>query len=100
VVSDESSELPSLKGREPMSFFRRQPPVLNEERVLEIARAEAARHRWDWVEPVRAWTFRDGWFRGPIRWQVKTNADSIGYNVWVTVDDATGTVRSANFLPR
>jgi hypothetical protein len=84
-----------------MSFFRRARPVLSEEGAREIARAEVSRRDWLWEEPARAWTTRRGFFfGGPLRWEVMTNAGHIGNNVWVTIDDATGEVRSANFVPR
>jgi hypothetical protein len=81
-------------------LLRRVRPTLSKERVLEIARTEAARQGWDWEEPIHVWTARESLFWGPIRWIVRTNGDSFGCNVWVTVEDATGNILRSGFAKR
>ena len=39
-------------------------------------------------------------FFGAAYWSVWTNADSLGMNVSIEIDDATGQVRRKAFLPR
>ena len=64
-------------------------------RAKEIAAAKG----WTWLEPSTATRAR-AWFLGRARWTVVSNAESRGSSARVVVDDATGAVLAAGFLPR
>ena len=68
--------------------------------ALGLARAAAAGEGWPWQEPVRARRQRAWLLFGPARWEILTNADSLGSNVRVVIDEATGGVLEKRFLPR
>jgi hypothetical protein len=72
---------------------------MTEDQARQTARELAAERGWAWVEPVRVRAAR-AWWVGPLRWRVWSNHDSVGMNVHVELDDATGKVLSAHFLPR
>jgi hypothetical protein len=66
--------------------------------ALELARKVATEKGWAWLEPVRV-TKKRRWFRF-VGWIVISNADGLGCNVRVEIDDATGRTTTAAFLPR
>jgi len=70
------------------------------ERAEAVAKAAAADEGWPWQDPVRVRRQRRWLFIGPTRWEVWTNADSLGSNVRVVIDDASGDVKEKHFLPR
>jgi hypothetical protein len=70
---------------------------LTELDALRIAREIADKNGWPWEDPVKAWRSSEGIFRKRYRWTVRTNANAIGRNVWIGIDDATGEVLSAGF---
>jgi hypothetical protein len=69
--------------------------------AIEIARNIAATKGWPWKEPVHA-TFRQpSWLRrGAGIWEILSNADCLGCNVFVTVDEITGKAVLSGFRPR
>jgi hypothetical protein len=69
------------------------------EQAITRAQTLARERDWLWLPPVRA-VRRRAFFIGPARWEVRSNADMIGSNVRVVIDDATGTVLTQAFLPR
>ena len=69
------------------------------EQAITHAQAIALERRWLWLPPVRA-VRRRAFFIGPARWEVWSNADTIGSNVRVVIDDVSGTVLTQTFLPR
>jgi hypothetical protein len=68
--------------------------------ALIAARATAAAEGWPWREPVQVRRKRSWFFFGPARWEVWTNADSIGSNVRIVIDEASGEVQEKRFLSR
>lgn len=68
--------------------------------ALNLARAVAAAEGWPWQEPVRARRQRAWLFFGSTRWEIWTNAESLGSNVCVVIDEASGEVKEKRFLPR
>lgn len=68
--------------------------------ALVAARATAAAEGWPWREPVRVQRRRSWFFFGRARWEVWTNADSIGSNVRIVIDETTGEVQEKHFLSR
>ncbi len=68
--------------------------------TLRLARAVAEEKGWPWQEPVKVSRRRSFLFFGAAHWEVWTNAECLGMNVRVEIDDATGQVRQKAFLPR
>jgi len=71
---------------------------MTESEAVSVAKAEADKRDWPWHDPVRA-TRRRSLFRGR-KWEVVSNADKIGCNVRVLIDDGDGSVIKAAFCPR
>ena len=68
------------------------------DQALDLARALAARNAWPFHERVEV---RLAWRWFPWRyWVVRSNADVLGMNVRVEVEDRSGRVRHAGYLPR
>jgi hypothetical protein len=55
---------------------------------------------WPWKEPARVRRLRVGILFGRARWEVWTNADSLGSNVRIVIDERTGQILEKRFLPR
>jgi hypothetical protein len=72
---------------------------MTREEALAKARAFALQRCWTWSEPVHVQSFHP-WWVGALRWRVRSNADAIGMNVWVEIDDRSGDVIKANFITR
>jgi hypothetical protein len=68
--------------------------------VQAVARAAAIAEGWPWEEPVRVRRQRSWLFFGRARWEVWTNADSMGSNVRVVIDETTGEIQEKHFLSR
>ena len=67
--------------------------------AIARARALAETRQWAWLEPISATRARR-WLVGRRRWLVVSNAGAKGASVRVTLDDETGAVIRASFLPR
>jgi hypothetical protein len=67
--------------------------------AMELARKVALEEGWPWEGPIRAMHQRRGWF-GPRCWNICSNAECRGRNVWISIDEATGSVLSSRFSPR
>ena len=72
---------------------------MTREDAIARARALADERGWTWLEPVAARRER-AWLVGKRRWTVITNIEQIGASVRVVLDDATGAIVQAGFLPR
>lgn len=70
---------------------------MTEEEVVSIARAEAERQGWPWIEPVLVQSVGSS---GSSQWRVMTNTRYMGGNVSIVVDDRTGRVVSKGFARR
>jgi hypothetical protein len=72
------------------------------EEAIAIAKDVARQNRWTWTGEIRATLHKPIPVLGIILrqrayWKVVSNADDVGYNVVVTVDDQTRRVLSQNF---
>jgi len=67
--------------------------------AVEIAQTIARGNGWLWLPPVQARRYRP-WFFGAPRWVIWTNAESLGVNVRVVLDDRDGRVLEKGFMPR
>ena len=74
--------------------------MLTRDRAIAIAHATARQRGWPWFGHIEAWCSRKWFLFGPRYWNVVTNADCYGCNVWVMIDDVTGEVLFASFAPR
>ncbi len=66
-----------------------------------IARAKmvADERGWKWLEPIEARRARRWWIGKPV-WMVRSNSQSLGANARIVLDDTSGAVVEANWLPR
>lgn len=76
--------------------IKKNPMTANE--ALNLARRLATDRGWPWLEPVHVRKKRR-WFRF-CGWIIYSNADCLGSNVQVEIDNATAKVVSAAYLPR
>ncbi len=76
------------------------PPRLTEAQVLQIARAATEEQGWPWSEDEQVSVgFSPGSRQKPGSWHVMTNADYMGGNVNIWIDDGTGAVFNKGFAP-
>ncbi len=68
-------------------------PAISREEALLIASEECTRKGWPWVEPVRI-------SEGLRSYEILTNADHCGGNVFLVVDGMTATVVRSSFARR
>lgn len=71
--------------------------LLDREGVTSIAQAEVESRGWPWVEPVKVIKSRKWFLVGPVQWEVVTNTEYRGGNVFVMIDDKTGKVLGSRF---
>jgi hypothetical protein len=67
--------------------------------AVKIAQTIACENGWLWLPPVQARLYRR-WFFGAPRWVIWTNAESLGINVRIVLDDRDGYVLEKGFTPR
>jgi hypothetical protein len=67
--------------------------------AIERARAFAEQKGWPWRQPVHA-EIRRRWFIGGLRWRIVSNYGMRGGNAYIELDDQTGEVLKANYIPR
>jgi hypothetical protein len=72
---------------------------VTEQEATDIAYTVARGSGWLWLPPVRARRYRP-WLVGAPRWVIWTNAESLGMNVRVVLDDRDGRVLEKGFTPR
>jgi hypothetical protein len=75
------------------------------EEAIAIAKDVAKQNRWTWTGEIRATYHKPipvlGWIlRQHAKWRIMSNADDVGYNVMVTIDDVTRQVLSKRFGTR
>lgn len=73
---------------------------MTREEVIQLARATVEKEGWRWEEPIRLRKIRRFVFFGRRRWLVITNANYMGCNAWIRIDDETGEVVQKGFWPR
>lgn len=69
------------------------------DQAIAQARALAEQRGWPFLDEVRAKSFRPFWI-GRLRWLVQSHHGHLGMSVRVELDDATGQVLLAGYLPR
>jgi hypothetical protein len=74
--------------------------LLTKEQAIVIAEAAARENGWAWLQPVAARLRRTMVLFGALRWEIRSNAESIGGNVLVVIDDKSAELISSVFLPR
>lgn len=74
-------------------FFTRPEPTISKVEAVSIAHAECKRHEWAWQEPVK---IQPRWGI----WIIHTNWGYRGANVRIAIDQETGEVTEAAYLPR
>lgn len=72
---------------------------MTEDEAVELARAEAKRQGWAWVDPALA-TFRKPWFGKGGRWEIYSNAKGLGAKARVVIDAETGAILEKGYIPR
>ena len=79
--------------------------AMRQDEAISIAKDVARQNRWIWTGEVRATLHKPipvlGWLirRRPY-WRIVSNADDVGCNVIVTLDDTTHAVLSKKFGTR
>jgi hypothetical protein len=73
---------------------------MNAKEAISLAVDVAEAEGWTWLEPAIAKRKRGWIFFGPFIWHVLSNAESIGCNVRIEIDDTTGRIISKHFMPR
>jgi hypothetical protein len=72
---------------------------MTREDAIETARRSADHHSWQWHDPVFA-VRRRRWLVGKRVWHIRSNAEALGANAYFVIDDSTGAVIEARWLPR
>lgn len=72
---------------------------MTKQEAVEKAQAVALARGWPWEAPVNIKRFRP-FLLGSPRWEILANASARGCNVRIILDDATGEVVEAHYLPR
>jgi hypothetical protein len=70
---------------------------MNQEEVLEVARATAAQESWPFLEPISV-VFRKRWFRRGGTWTVHTHINAMNARIGLVIDDQTGAVLEKRFV--
>lgn len=77
--------------------IRKEYIRMTEIEVIDIAMKVAEAEGWPWKEPIHTHYLN---IDGRVIWQVNSNANAIGQNVGVRIEDETGKVLNAGFAPR
>jgi hypothetical protein len=72
---------------------------VTEDEAVELARAEAKREGWAWVDPALA-TFRKPWFGKGGKWEIYSNAKGLGAKARVVIDAETGAILEKGYIRR
>ena len=73
--------------------------MITEDAALAITRARASENGWAFSEPVSI-VLRRAWPGGKGRYEIETNAGSLGTKAVFVVDAETGAVLSEGYVPR
>jgi len=68
--------------------------------LLSIAQEAAGQQGWPWLEPVSVTKLRRWILFGPVEWQVMTNTNFRGGNIFVVIDDRTKKVLRRGYSSR
>jgi len=73
---------------------------MTRDEALQIARAIAEEKDWSWLEPAEARASRRFLIFGKRTWHIYTNAECLGCNISIGIDDETGAILYLGFLRR
>jgi hypothetical protein len=73
--------------------------MLSGNEAMDLAKGEAARQGWAWVEPARA-ILRRPWLGTGGRWEIYSNANGRGATARFVIDAETGAVLDKGYIPR
>ena len=71
--------------------------MLSKQEVIEIAKKVALEQNWSWLEPV---SVELSWRSLFHNWDIRTNADKRGANIYMTIDGRNGKIIRKGFAPR
>ena len=75
----------------------RQMSTRNE--IIEIAKRVVQQEGWPWEEPIEVLRRRRWVLFGAVQWEIMTYADHRGGNVFIMIDDRTGSVFRKSLRP-
>lgn len=73
--------------------------MIKRDQAIEIARSEASKNGWAFVEPLEI-VIRRGWFGNVIRFEIETNAGNRGTKARFSIDARTGDIVSDGYVSR
>lgn len=71
--------------------------MIKEREAIEIAKKAALKQNWIWLEPISAERSWQSFFRN---WDIRTNVDKKGSNIYMTIDGRNGKIIKKGFAPR
>lgn len=73
---------------------------MNADEAEKMAKQVALDYNWVWREPISVKIKRKWFFWGQMFWEVNSNIECSGMNVWVLIDDESKQVVKRGYLPR
>jgi hypothetical protein len=73
---------------------------MTRDEVLQLARAEAKKNGWTWLEPAKVEVIRGFLIWGRRIWRVATNHGFRGCNAWFEIDDEAKVIVTKSYCPR
>ncbi|MDR2154827.1 MAG: hypothetical protein LBE78_07365 [Burkholderiaceae bacterium] len=73
--------------------------MIEKDEAIEIARKRATENNWRFGEPLNVFTRRN-WSGVTIRFEIETNAGSLGTKAIFVIDAKTGEIISEGYIPR
>ena len=73
--------------------------MIDETSAVLTARARATELGWPFADPLSV-VHRKGWRSGTGRFEIETNAGSLGSKARFVVDEATGRIIEEGYVPR
>ena len=74
-------------------LFNKPVPAVSRDQAILIARNECEQRSWPWLEPIKVQSKRGTWI-------IHTNWQARGANARIRVEQDTGAVTEAVFMPR
>lgn len=73
--------------------------MIEQDQAIEIARKRAAEKGWAFAEPLEV-IIRRGWSGALSRFEIETNAGSLGTKAHFVIDARTGEIVSERYVSR
>lgn len=73
--------------------------MMTKTEIVEIAKSAVEQEGWPWEEPIMVFRRRRWVLFGAVQWEIITYADYRGGNVFLMIDDRTGSVFRKSFRP-